>query len=278
MIIMKYYRQTVIDQCKQWIGCKESDGSHKKIIDVYNNGRPKGAYKMTYYDAWCACGVSAVAIKLGYTSIIPVSVNCGVMLEAFKKKGRWKEADDYVPNIGDVIFYDWQDGTNYKKTDNHGSPDHVGFVYDISGKTIFVWECNYSNACGVRKMEVNGRYIRGYGIPKYDGTVEPNKKTPEEPKKEEKPKKKEVTVVTASNPAKSYNKDIAGSYRTTDELNLRNGAGTSHKVLTTLKKGTKVSNYGYYTKVDGVKWYYIQVIVGNVKFTGFCSSKYLKKV
>lgn len=271
--MMKYYRQAVVDQCKKWIGKKESDGSHKVIIDVYNTGRPYGAYKMTYYDAWCACFVSAVAIILGYTSIIPVAVGCSAMMEAFKKKGRWVERDDYVPDIGDVVFYDWQDGTDYKKTDNHGSPDHVGYVYKVSGKKITVCEGNCSNMVKLRELEVNGRYIRGFGIPKYTDKSAP--KT-EEPKQEE-PKKTETKTVTASKPAKSYDEKIAGSYRTTDDLNLRDGAGTSHKVLTTLKKGAKVKNYGYYTKVDGVKWFYVQITVSGVKYTGFCSSKYLKK-
>lgn len=271
---MKYYRNTVYEQCKQWIGCKESDGSHKKIIDVYNNGRPSGAYKMTYYDAWCACFVSAVAIKLGYTSIIPVAVGCSDMLNKFKKLGRWKERDDYIPDVGDVVFYDWQDGSNYKNYDNTGSPDHVGYVYEVAGKYIYVCEGNMgAGVCGIRKLEINGRYIRGFGIPKYTGTVAT--KTDAEPAKTE-PKKK-VTEVTASKPAKKYDKNIAGSYRTTDYLNMRDGAGTSHKILTTLKKGLKVKNYGYYTKVNGVKWYYVQVTVDNVKYTGFCSSEYLKK-
>lgn len=277
---MKYYRQTVINQCKQWIGCKEADGSHKKIIDVYNNGRPSGAYKMKYSDPWCACAVSAVAIKLGYTAIIPVAVGCGAMLNAFKSMGRWKEADNYVPSIGDVIFYDWDDGSNYKNYDNTGSPDHVGIVYGISGNTISIWEGNKGSdaVCGIRKIEVNGRYIRGYGIPKYDGMTAPSNSTPTtKPATDQKPSDIKPKNVTASKPAKSFDSKIAGAYRTTDALNLRDGAGTSYKILTCLKKGTKVNNYGYYTKADGVKWYYIQVIVGNIKYTGFVSSKYLKK-
>lgn len=275
---MKYYRQSVIDQCKKWIGCKEADGSHKKIIDAYNDGRPSGAYKMKYSDPWCACAVSAVAIVTGYTSIIPVAVGCGDMLNKFKNKGRWKEADNYVPSIGDVMFYDWDDSG---KGDNTGSPDHVGIVYSVSRNNISVWEGNKGSdgVCGIRKMEVNGKYIRGYGIPNYDGMTAPKKSTPasEKPKTEQKSSNTKPKNVTASKSAKSFDSKIAGAYRTTDALNLRDGAGTSYKVLTCLKKGTKVNNYGYYTKADGVKWYYIQVIVGSVKYTGFVSSKYLKK-
>ena len=35
------------------------------------------------------------------------------------------------------------------------------------GKTIKVIEGNMSDAVGYRKLAVNGRYIRGFGVPKY---------------------------------------------------------------------------------------------------------------
>jgi hypothetical protein len=73
--------------------------------------------------------------------------------------------------------------------------------------------------------------------------------------------------------AKSFNKSLAGTYKTTTGLNMRAGAGTSKKIITTLAAGTKVQCYGYYTDVDGVRWLYVT----SGKLTGFCSSKYLSK-
>ena len=69
---MSYDRTAVVNQAKAWLGYNEADGSHRAIIDLYNtqNPRPRG-YKVTYTDAWCATFVSAVAVKLGYTRIIP---------------------------------------------------------------------------------------------------------------------------------------------------------------------------------------------------------------
>lgn len=32
----KEIRSKVVEIAKGWLGCKESDGSHKKIIDTYN--------------------------------------------------------------------------------------------------------------------------------------------------------------------------------------------------------------------------------------------------
>ena len=77
------------------------------------------------------------------------------------------ENDAYVPKPGDYIFYDWQDGTNYATTDNTGAADHVGIVTEVNGSTITVIEGNMSDAVGYRHIAVNGRYIRGYGVPKY---------------------------------------------------------------------------------------------------------------
>jgi len=65
---------------------------------------------------------------------------------------------------------------------------------------------------------------------------------------------------------------------TASQLNMRNGAGTSYSIMTTLSKNTKVKNYGYYTEVSGTKWFYVQVTVSGVTYTGFCSEKYLTKV
>lgn len=74
--------------------------------------------------------------------------------------------------------------------------------------------------------------------------------------------------------AQSYDKSLAGTYTTTEALNMRTGAGTGKTIILTIPKGSKVQNYGYYTKdSSGTKWLYLTY---NGQ-TGFCSSKYLKK-
>lgn len=37
----KEIRSKVVEIAKGWLGCKESDGSHKKIIDTYNACKPR---------------------------------------------------------------------------------------------------------------------------------------------------------------------------------------------------------------------------------------------
>ena len=168
------YASKVVSQAQAWLGLKESNGSHKKIIDIYNAHKPLArGYAVKYTDAWCATFVSAVAINLGYTDIIPTECGCPSMITLMQKKGIWVENENRKPNPGDIIFYDWNDtGAG----DNKGSADHVGIVEKVEGNTITVIEGNYGNAVKRRTLVVNGRYIRGYGVPKYD--AEPK----EEPK------------------------------------------------------------------------------------------------
>lgn len=158
-------RQSVVNIAQSYIGCKESDGSHKKIIDLYNSHKPLArGYAVKYTDAWCSTFASACAIKAGLTDIIPTECGCEKHIELFKKIGSWQENDAYTPKPGDYIFYDWDDNGSGDCT---GAADHVGIVEKVSGSTITVIEGNNNNAVGRRTIQVNGRYIRGYGVPKY---------------------------------------------------------------------------------------------------------------
>jgi len=164
----KQIRAQVVTAAEAWLGAKTGSTQHKEIIKIYNAQRPlpRGTQMQEGW-AWCAVFVSAVALKLGYRDIMPTEMSCHQMILLYKQLGRWVENDAYVPSAGDVIFYDWQDGTNYAATDNTGTPDHVGIVTSCDGKTIRVIEGNVSNKVGTRVLNVNGRYIRGFGIPNY---------------------------------------------------------------------------------------------------------------
>ena len=158
-------RTKVADNIVEYLGCNEYDGSHRSIIDLYNQIRPlPRGYKMSYTDPWCAAFISAVAQEMGMTDIIYPECGCDAMINLYKAKGRWREADDYSPSVGDIIFYDWQD-SGYG--DNTGSSDHVGFVYARSGNSMTIIEGNISDSVDFRTLNENGRYIRGYGLPNY---------------------------------------------------------------------------------------------------------------
>lgn len=209
-------REIIVNQAKSWIGKKESDGSHHEIVDIYNSHKPlaKG-YKVKYTDSWCATFVSAVAIKCGATDIIPTECSCPRMIALFQAAGTWCEDDAYTPKPGDVIFYDWQDSG---KGDNHGNPNHVGIVEKVVGDTITVIEGNKNDAVGRRTIKVNGKYIRGYGLPKYDGTTATPAKVNPTP-----------APTPATTTAKAPTYTVGKVYTLNTELKVRSGPGTKYR-------------------------------------------------
>ena len=354
-------RKLVVTTAEKYLGCKESDGSHKKIIDIYNGHKPLArGYKVSYTDAWCATYVSAIAILLGLTSIMPTECGCGDMIELYQKLGRWVENDAYVPKFGDIIMYFWNDSG---VGDCTGYPDHVGFVVSVTGQTIKVIEGNKNDSVSYRTININGRYIRGYCVPNYASISIPSTSTPTSPQPSAPTPKPTETVLlnetvkwkgyvtadelnvrswagqenslcsfsplkendvvgvcdsvqandgviwyfikykkkygfvsskyiqkklsndggTASSNegsantkvdyADSYKKSLAGTYKATTALNLRAGAGTNKSIIDVIPQGGKVNCYGYYTVVNGVKWY----LVTYKTYTGFVSSEYLTK-
>lgn len=173
---MSIYAKHIVDQAKKWIGKKESDGSYKEIIDLYNSHKPLArGYKVKSIangdkknDNWCATFVSSVAIACKATCIIPTECGCERMIELFKKLGSWVEDENRVPNPGDILFYDYQDNG---KGDNKGWADHVGYVESVKDGVITLIEGNYKDAVSRVTIKVNDVTMRGYAVPKYD--VEP---------------------------------------------------------------------------------------------------------
>lgn len=162
----KEIRSKVVEIAKGWLGCKESDGSHKKIIDTYNACKPlPRSYAVKYTDAWCATFASAVGIKAELTDIIPRECSCNQFIQLAKNMGIWVENDTYTPSAGDMILYDWDDNG---VGDNTGSADHIGIVVSVSGGVIKVIEGNKSNAVGYRELAVNGKELNDAG---YRNTV-----------------------------------------------------------------------------------------------------------
>lgn len=263
-------RSAVANWMVPYIGISEGSTSHKNILAVFNNSGLCSRYRMTVNDAWCATAVSAAFIacglagKAGSGSLFEcVECSCWYMVELAKKQGIWVENDAYVPKVGDVVLYDWDDNG---VGDNTGTPDHVGIVFAVSGNTLTIIEGNYSDSVKKRTLAVNARYIRGYITPNYAkkaGTVS-NIPTPSTPTVSQ--------TVTKPQSSSTFNKTckFVGVINT-DELNIRKGAGTDWDTcsFSPLKKGTEVevcdtcSNGWYYIKYDN-------------KY-GFCSNKYVVK-
>lgn len=82
-----------------------------------------------------------------------------------------------------------------------------------------------------------------------------------------------ITKTSKTDSAQSKDTSLAGSYRVTTGLNLRKGPG-DRPIILTMPANSVVRMYGYFTLLNGVKWFYVDY-EGTV---GFCSSQYLKKI
>lgn len=248
-------RSAIVSEAISHIGVKEGSVLHHKIIDRYNARKPLPRdYAVKYTDAWCATFVSYLAIVMGYTDIIPVECGCPQMIALAKEMGIWVEDDGYVPKPGDIPLYDWQDSG---KGDNTGTPDHIGITEKAVNGVQTVIEGNYHDAVGRRQIAVNGRYIRGYIVPKYDT----------EGQQEAKPAVKEPAVDDA------HTIEYYAIVNTkTDPLNVRLGPGTNYKQcsFSPIPKGATVGVCRH--KIG--KWYLVKY---NGKY-GYAHSAYLKKI
>ena len=178
----KRQRTKIVNTAKSYLGAKQGSPKHKRIINIFNTVKPDG-WAMTYTAYWCAASVSAWAIetfgKDKAKKFFPLSANCVRIITLAKELKIWKESDAYkTPEPGDWILYDWDDKG---KGDCTGDPDHVGLVEKCEDGKITVIEGNMKNSAGVRVvgrrvLSVNGKYIRGFVLPKYDKIVKHSKR------------------------------------------------------------------------------------------------------
>lgn len=244
-------RNTVANIMNEWkaAGLKESDGSHMKIVNIYNSHKPLARnYKVKQKDSWCATTVSAAFIEaenrtgIKFTSIIGTECSCQRQIELMKKLKSWQENDAYVPKVADIIYYDWDDNG---VGDDTGWSDHVGLVVSISKNNMTVVEGNKADKVGSRKISVNAKNIRGFGVPNFaklatQTSVTPKPvvtPTPAKPTTTTKP----ATTTTTTKPATSttYKAVVTPAAG----LNVRLGPGTGNEKVKALKKGTTVTVY-----------------------------------
>lgn len=160
-------RRTVCEIINGWKGSNRGDAKHLEILSIYNNHKPLArGYKVQVKDAHCATTTSATYIKAGIAEY--TGTECGVenFVKVAQGKGIWVENDAHVPKLGEACVYDWDDNG---KGDCTGYSDHIGIVTEVNGNSFTVTEGNMSGGkVGTRKMQVDGRYIRGFIAPDFD--------------------------------------------------------------------------------------------------------------
>lgn len=159
-------RQQLISQAQLWLGTTEGSDAHVQLLEIYNSHEPLAqGYPVQTEDNWCATFVSVAAIESGLTDIIPTECGCQRQIGLFDQIGCWVEADDYVPQPGDIIYYCGSDNT--LSGDCAGWSDHVGIVVGTWGGFIKTIEGNYGDEVAYRYIPINAPTIRGFAVPEY---------------------------------------------------------------------------------------------------------------
>lgn len=158
----------ILTIARHYLGSAEGGSNHHHIIDTYNSKKPlPRGYAVKYTDDWCATFVSFVGIEAGVPDLY--GRECGVerFIDIFKSKGIWLEDGTITPQAGDIITYNWDDGTQ----PNDGFADHIGFVESVSGGLITTVEGNKNDSVQRRTISVGAGNIRGYARPAYGAST-----------------------------------------------------------------------------------------------------------
>ena len=143
--------EKVIAQAKSWLGITEYDGRFSEIIKAYNEIPGARGPALASYP-WCAIFVSAVFWKAIKESRF-AEMACDAMIAKFQNLGLYSVSGR--PDVGDVIFYDW---------DSNGTSDHVGIITDVTANGYTVIEGNKSDAVGYRTISASYPFIKGFGF------------------------------------------------------------------------------------------------------------------
>ncbi len=130
-----------------------------------------GWYGVPYGD-WCAMFVSFCVHYAGGGDV-PMDSVCDYYINKLADAGMYRDAADYIPKPGDLVFFDWE-RTGGEVTD----VDHTGVVAEIirdeSGNPIKIStiEGNWEDCVQQRTYDYQNPVIIGYGeMPMGDGRV-----------------------------------------------------------------------------------------------------------
>lgn len=264
-------REEFAKKALEFVGTKEGSKKHKELVAAYNRACDKGR-KANVNTLWCAVFVGAIAeltdnvLKNGIG--VPVDYSCGTgahsLVEKARAAGIWVEDDSYTPRVGDVIIYAWKDPN--PTSDNTTGHDHTGIITSVSAKSFVVTEGNKSDSVANRRMQVNGKNIRGYIVPVFaDETTSAEPSPAPEPTPEPTPVGVAYRVVKVNT-----------------NLRVRKAPSTSADVIARLKNGDRVTVYGTengFARLEHCSCYTDPTLSRKTTVeVGFASLAYLEKV
>ena len=144
------------------------------LFGKYNNGQGNGvSYGYSWcasFANWCLRQAKVPEATTGGDSFI----SCWQWRKACMDIGIYEEKTDYIPQMGDIIFFiDYNDKTIEVAT------SHVGLVLCSDGKNVYTVEGNTSakrdfesrgDNVAIKSYPLDSKYIVGYGSPEYAGT------------------------------------------------------------------------------------------------------------
>lgn len=244
----KAIRQYFVNTAIKYLNVTTGSSTHKSLVDYYNKnvapivtGKHKGI-TLSVNSYWCAMFVSVIGKMCGLDRIIYFDCGCISMLDKYKPIGGWVENDAYIPNIGDLVLYDWDDN-GYGDCNIGNDADHIGIVVKVNEKEGWfkAIEGNMGaepTKVGYRTMKINGRFIRGFIIPDF---------------------KSMTKKITTSKPAKSKFPDICYAIRVNNswskEYKNNVEAGADQKKITdVMVRMSDGSEIKYRVHVKGGVW------------------------
>ena len=156
------WREDVISVAQTQLGYTESSANY--IVDEFDDTRIHGytRYGAWYgypYSEWCAMFCSFVYHYAEVDSdVFPCSYHiCTDWVDALTRAQLWHSGDDYIPQPGDLIFFD---------TEKHdGLADHVGLVYNWNPDTGLLTTIEGNRIVAVDKFDyyLTDDTILGFG-------------------------------------------------------------------------------------------------------------------
>ena len=145
----------IIDCAKSYLGVIEGSSKHHEIVNIYNTIKPLPfGYKVTYYDAWCATFVCAMAQKAGVIKYIYPTCSCPEMVNMYKKNKRFSKAMKNAV-AGNFIIYSFS---------KNGVAEHVGIIEENNGGILKVIEGNRNDKVAYRTIKYNDSVVMGFCI------------------------------------------------------------------------------------------------------------------
>ena len=150
----------VLKTALSFLGLNEGDGSHMRIVNLYNtlSPLPRG-YHLQDEDPWCTAFIAAIGVACGLQNTLLPECSAEKMLDLYRQRGLLYDPPQLDPRAGDLIFFDWE---------NDGQADHVALIYSVKNGRILLVEGNAGDAVVLRALSMEERnQIRAWVRPQY---------------------------------------------------------------------------------------------------------------